>query len=379
MARLRLLLVATVLAAWVLGTAIRLPVRAAAATVPVGPRLATVTLTDTPGSAHAEDPDPPVMGLRTLGPGPTAESQLLLGGSLEAPAIVPMPFFRPSWSADGSLLAFVGSSGRERRIYTVAADGSGLRAVAGTSGAGDPVLSPDGHTLAFARTRLRTHVKPTCKRFNPRCLGTGRIYSSATLWIADLAGGAARRLTPWRNGLSVEPSSFSPDGLTLALTRRQRGADGPQIELMRVAAGTVTKLVRLGEEPSFSPDGSQIAFVGYRDRDVVHAEEGHDYTAGELYTASTDGTGLRRLTRSRGVLESSPSWDPSGERLAYISSKASHGFDPTLDLLFPTRNSIMQINADGSCASRLVSEGRAAFYGVAWQPGADRGAGPIAC
>jgi len=357
----------------------RLPARATAATVPVGPRLATVTLTETPRSAGAEDPDPPVMGLRALGPGPAVESQLLLGGPLESKAIVPMPFFRPSWSGDGSLLAFVGSSGRDRRIYTVAADGSGLRAVAGTSGGSDPVLSPNGRTLAFARTRLRTHVNPHCKHFNPRCLGAGRIYSSTTLWIADLGGGAAQRLTPWRNGLDVEPSSFSPDGLTLALTRRQRGEDGPQIELMRVTAGTVTKLVRLGEEPSFSPDGSRIAFVGYRDRDVVHAEEGHDYTAGELYTVSTDGTALRRLTRSRGVLESSPSWDPSGKRLAYISAKASHGFDPTLDLLFPTGNSIMQINADGSCASRLVSERRTAFYGIAWQPGADRGAAPIAC
>ena len=42
-------------------------------------------------------------------------------------------------------------------------------------------------------------------------------------------------------------------------------------------------------------------------------------------------------------------------------------------------NSIMQINADGTCLTKMLSAPGVAFYVPAWQPGAGREAGRIDC
>jgi hypothetical protein len=39
----------------------------------------------------------------------------------------------------------------------------------------------------------------------------------------------------------------------------------------------------------------------------------------------------------------------------------------------------MQINADGSCDRKVISQKGIALYGAAWQPGAGHAAGPIVC
>jgi len=39
----------------------------------------------------------------------------------------------------------------------------------------------------------------------------------------------------------------------------------------------------------------------------------------------------------------------------------------------------MEINADGSCLTRVFSEPGIVVSGPAWQPGLGRGAGPILC
>ena len=322
---------------------------------------------------HNDERDPSRLSLRTFGPS-GAQRRSLLDAPLEARGgeVGPVPFHGPSWSADGSLLAFAGSSGKVKRIYVIDTDGGGLRPVAGTKNGTEPVLSPDGHTVAFSRTRFRAHLNPK----NP--LET-RFYASTTIWLGDLGGGSPRRLTDWRNGLESTPGSFSPDGSVLAMTVRDDRLDGPRVMLAPLDGRPAAELVQLGAEPAFSPDGSRVAFVGYGDRDTVHAEENHDYAAGEIYTVGVDGSGLKRLTRSKGILESAPSWDPSGERIAYVRARGSTGFVPELDRLFPFGNAIAQVNADGSCPTEVLSLRRVALYGVAWQPGPGLEAGAIAC
>jgi hypothetical protein len=58
-------------------------------------------------------------------------------------------------------------------------------------------------------------------------------------------------------------------------------------------------------------------------RDDVRQEDRHQpkarltYIETELAIASADGSGLRKLTKAPAV-ELQPSWDPSGQRLAYM-------------------------------------------------------------
>jgi Tol biopolymer transport system component len=336
---------------------------AAIGAAPSGPRLATVELIET--KAFEREKAGPTMALATVDPSSGKQRRIVTAELGARGPVVPTPFYGPAWSSDGSLIAFAGRRGGEGtkdRIFVAAADGSRLRPLPGTEGGTSPVFSPDGHTLAFARIR---------SRFRPD------FYASTTTWIVDLRGGKPRRLTPWRHGLDNVPGSFTPDGSGLLLT--QEDDDGSRVVQVNVATGEAREILPLAEEPVFSPDGSTIAFIGYLHPDLVEAEEDENYLAGELYVARADGTEVRRLSRTEDVLESSPSWDPSGERIGYVQFRADTSFVPSLGLLFPYGNAPMQVNADGSCRTKVLSRPRVALYGVAWRSGAGHGAGRLSC
>jgi Tol biopolymer transport system component len=301
----------------------------------------------------------------------------LLSARFVGGGFVPNPFGGISYSPDGSRIAFTAEAEAEvagsRAIYTVDTDGSGLRRLPGTRGGIDPVYSPDGAALAFSR--LRQHSpKLVPGKFPPL---RGRRYSSTTTWLLDIPSGQARRLTPWRNGLSVTPGSFSPDGKMLALTREDEHRRGPELILRPLEGGAPRVLTDLGEEPAFSPEGGRIAFVGYRNATHVEAEENQGYVIGEIYSIGIDGKGLRRLTKNKAI-ETAPAWDPSGTRLAYVEAKPDHSGLPGLANLFPSGNRIREINADGTCARTIRSAPKVALYGVAWRPAVSAD-GPISC
>ena len=206
-----------------------------AAPVPEGPRLAFVA---------------------TAGLEPSARTVNTVGADSPRPAVVargsrdgvaPSPLDGVSWSADGSLLAFTGSKGGRHGIYTVRADGTGLRFLRGTRGGSNPVFSPDGSRIAFSREHL----------------GKG-VFPGSTPWVARVDGSRAHRLAEWRKGVEYIPSSFSPDGSALALTRRMSFDPNQSAALLFALDGSGDRrpLVRFpASEPVFSPDGSQVVLV----------------------------------------------------------------------------------------------------------------------
>jgi TolB protein len=332
---------------------------AASAAAPDGPRLALTVWRAKPAR----------LALLTVEPSGAGRQKVVEGGL--GGRVGPSPFGGPSWSPDGSLMAFSGQSRKVKtRIFLIAADGSNLREVPGTRGALNPVFSADGRMLAFARSRL---YEPP---FDPKhplesILRDG--FFGTTTWLLDLATGQQRRLFRWRDGLHVEPSSFSPDGSVLALSRSSRR--GSEAIALRLADGKVTVLARNAEEPVYSPDGSRIAFVSYRDRNVTEGF-GEPVLASELYVRSAAGGRPQRLTRTHDWQEASPSWDPSGERLAYTQSTSPE------PIALGFTNVIRQINADGTCRRIVFGKRRsngAGLYGPAWQPGPGREAGRIPC
>jgi hypothetical protein len=70
-----------------------------------------------------------------------------------------------------------------------------------------------------------------------------------------------------------------------------------------------------------------------------------------------------------------PSWDPSGQRLAFTRTRVvENGYTE------PKKgDALMAINADGTCLKRVYSDPETTLYGAAWQPGPGREAGPISC
>jgi TolB protein len=91
-----------------------------------------------------------------------------------------------------------------------------------------------------------------------------------------------------------------------------------------------------GWVPSFSPDGTKIAFC-------------HDMTgAPEIYTINADGTGLTRVTFDN-LFDCAPRWSPDGTRIAFARALA---------LTFQTV--IATIPANGGAITNLTNE----FWGA---------------
>ena len=341
--------------------ALLVAVGVAGAAAPDGPRLAVVKLSS----------KPPRLELLTVGPNVTRPVRLAGGGWRSRPQV---DFFSPpSWSSDGETLAFSGIVGAQegddheplRRLFTVSADGGDLRALRGTNGASGPVLSPDGRTVAFTRTVDReTATTVGGKR---RSYG----FHGSSIWTVDLLTGAQRQLTPWRDGIYYIASSFSPDGSTLLATHEDDLLlNESEPVALRLDGGGSSRLLDDGFSPVYSPDGSQIALVR---RTVEYGKDRGEDT--DLYVIDADGSGVRRLTRTPGRPELYPSWDPSGGRLAYVRLSENRSEDAP----FGFRNTLMQINPDGTCQTKVVSARFTLFFVPAWQPGPGRGAGRIEC
>ncbi len=329
----------------------------ASALVPDGPRLAVVKNTLFPFRFDLETVD-------DTGAQPV---HLAGGGPRKRP--LPEEFTPPSWSPDGSMVVFKGLAGRIDqglrgvRLYVSSADGSGLRPLRGTHGADEPKFAPDGGTVFFTRYRFRPWVNPRGKR--------EFLIRGASLWSVDVSGGAPRRLTPSRNGLWMYPASFSPDGRTLLASRSAKGESWNVVKV-HLDTGKKDVFLRHAADPVYSPDGTRIAFVRWR---RVGTEKSAGEWTSNLFTVRSGGGGLRRIT-SAGGSDYSQSWDPSGERLAFIHYPPER-YDPEG---LGYGSSVLQVNADGSCLSPVLAPSPdTAFFGVAWQPGPGREAGRIPC
>lgn len=325
------------LAAWTAGMAV--------AAAPEGPRLAVIKWDVFEGRFVLETVDRSgALPLRLAG-----------GGERKRP--LPEIFQAPTWSPDGSRIAFAGVARslegglRGDRLYVVGADGRGLKPLLGTHGSTSPVFTPDGSSIAFTRGRRR----------------------GASIWLADLAGGVPRRITPARRGLYMFSGSFSPDGGTLLATRFV-GRGQEEIVAMRLSTGEVETVLRRAGEPVYSPDGTRLALLRWH---PLRRRDGTRTESSDLFTIRADGSGLRRLTDTRYQDEVYPSWDPSGERLAFVRYPPELVESELLEIGIGA--SVMQMNADGTCPKEILEPSISAVYGAAWQPGPGREAGRIKC
>lgn len=361
---------------------------AAAATVPDGPRLALARISLDFGKAihlvhtkkHLQASDifkEEVFTTDAFG----GTHQALIGGSLNRD-LVSLAGGNVAWSPDGSTLAlgatalshFGGNPG-SGDIYLIGADGSGLRRITQVGNASSPVFSPDGQSVYFQRLKsgISDEVAHVIK--HPDQIKELKLRPpSSSIWVVNADGTGLRRITPTSKRVFETPTSVSPLTGDLAVSRRactkktkkNKKHCTRSASLLSPATGTETVLAGNSASPTFSPDGKRIAFGSYRDRNFGKQQLG---PTSELYVLDLGTGASQRLTYSPGIDESTISWDPSGSRLAYVRASFA-GFE------------VREINADGSCATPIAEPHgifSRLYTGVAWQPGAGRGAGPIAC
>jgi Tol biopolymer transport system component len=211
--------------------------------------------------------------------------------------------YAPSWSPDGSRLAFVSRRSGDEEIYLARGDGTGIRRLTKLPGPDlTPTWSSDGRRLAWSRNaeiwtmkatgggKRRLIAKATTwhEHYSPTWSGAAIVYSSTRVsaFNTELFRAPARRLTFTKGSDRVlgddSMPDFSPDGRKVAFTsnRDQQG----EIYIMNADGSGQQRLTRRSGDdwaPAFSPDGARIAFT---------------QLPGTIWTMNADGTGLRKLT-----------------------------------------------------------------------------------
>jgi TolB protein len=216
------------------------------------------------------------------------------------------PIMSPSWSPDGSRLAYV-SFDQKKPIVIVQNLAQGTtRVVANYRGNNSaPAWSPDSRFLAVALSKD----------------GLTQIYR------VPAGGGDAERLTE-SSGIDTQPA-YSPDGQWIAFTSDRGGS--PQVYRMPAAGGAPQRLTFEGSYnvgPRFSPDGKSFAFV---------QREGSRYRIASMEIATGQVTVL-----TDGSLDDSPTFAPNGKMILYEAQVGGRG-------------QLAAVSGDGRVRQRLTS------------------------
>ncbi len=199
-----------------------------------------------------------------------------------------------------------------------------------------PVWSPDGARILFTYPDYARHPWGSDYMYAVETDGS-RLASISDLrtddsWYADYS------------------PTISRDGrwVAFATLRHKRGLFGsfPDFEIARTGLDgsdyrRLTDHDGLDTNPVWSPDGTRLAFVSYRELD-----DGQYNRYPEIYTMGADGSGVQRVTPpSLKVTKDSPAWSPDGLRLAFLVSDGKPGEERTV---------LHTIAADGGDLRRIA-------------------------
>ena len=217
-------------------------------------------------------------------------------------------------------------------IFLINSDGSNPKQVTDHADSElNPVISNDGKKIVFSSNRNGDH----------------------DLYVMSTDGSNVQRLTQLNNSYTIQ-ATWSPDDSQLAFDAV--GSSGYRNIYIINADGTNMKLLTDDEGndklPSWSPDGSKIAFNSER----FDASK-EDYADGEdIFTVNADGGGIQFVTENDAT-NTHARWSPDGTKLVFVSNNNSGN-----------EVEIYVMNADGGSPQRLTNNSYYADSHPSWSP-----------
>ncbi|WP_347302226.1 amidohydrolase family protein [Croceibacterium sp. TMG7-5b_MA50] len=199
-----------------------------------------------------------------------------------------------------------------------------------------PVELPAGEHVTFdvnEGTSMALSLSPDGRRMV--------IDLQGSLWILPVGGGRARRITDYFNDARLPV--WSPDGTTIAFSGYRDGTwdlytikpDGS--DLRHVTQGAADD-----REPAWSPDSRSLAFSSDRN--------GSTYT---IWTVDLASGTLRQVSPGLGE-DRMPSWSADGTEIAYSSQRAT--------------SSLKAVASTGEGEERVLREGAVRYDAPVWGP-----------
>jgi TolB protein len=280
------------------------------------------------------------------------------------------PLYDPAWSPDGSMLVALGpGDGGDQAVYLIDASTGEPRPIM-VDGAPKlrPAWSPDGEEIVLELSVGRSgyHL------FAIRPDGTGLRQITGPLNEADLPRPTATpaptfayvEMAPDHRLEVEEMPAWSPDGAEIVFVRpadrpRTRLEDpGLDHHIWRIARdGTGLRRLTHGAvhdlDPTYSPDGTRIAFTRYVDHELIRTQQG-GHSAVRVWVMRADGSEPRIVTAEPAQYQS-PSWSPDGTRL--VCSRSVGG---------PSHLFVFEV--DGSGGTALTDPEEDGDYAPAWSP-----------
>ncbi|MBM4193005.1 MAG: S9 family peptidase [Gemmatimonadetes bacterium] len=294
----------------------------------------------------------------------------------------------PRWSPDGTRIAFIGRVGDSSGVAVAAADGTGARFLAATSGSNSIlprtgerlVWSPDGKQLAYVSTApglepdangdpmviTRYAYKPTSSAGAARFVDNRRTH----VFVVDVATRKARQLT---TGTRDEHSiDWSPDGKEIVYAANPHANPDrvfhQDLFVINVATGATRTLAHMNAVatvPRWSPDGTQVAFLGTVrpfQSSETNMENAH------VWVVNADGSNRRDIGNAVDNPQGAPRWAADGKALYSAVSERGRA---TL-YRFPVEGGAPSVVIGGRRvgAWSLDSRGQVAFgYSTPTEPG----------